>query len=240
MTRATSSSPSTSYPRESRDDVASRPQPRRPQVPKPRRRRQAACAATLPRMDRSQRVRPGRDPDRDVRVHGRPDDLQAQPGARPQLRQVPRVDRRAPVPADRGDDPGHLLALRAAGEPDRGPRRRRSRHATRRREQLRCGVHDQRRTADRALRAQLRLFDPDRGYLAQPHRCPHAVAVLVLLPAASARGGAPVRALGRRAELRREPPLRLRDRRRRRRSGVAAARVGVLQRRRLGRMRARQ
>ena len=57
---------------------------------------------TLPGVDRPQRVRPGRDADRDVRLDDRPAALPAQPRPGPELRQVPRADRRQPLPADRG------------------------------------------------------------------------------------------------------------------------------------------
>ena len=77
-----------------RDDGPARPQPRRPPLPGARRRRQAPRAAALPGVDRPQRLRPRRHAHRDVRLHDRPAAVPAQPGARPQLREVPRADRR--------------------------------------------------------------------------------------------------------------------------------------------------
>ena len=67
-TRATSSSRSTSSRARARSatDGAARPEPRRPPLPGPRRRRQAPRAAPLPGVDRPQRLRPGRDADRDA------------------------------------------------------------------------------------------------------------------------------------------------------------------------------
>ena len=94
----------------------SRPEPRRPALPGSRRRRQAPRPAALPGLDRSQRARPGRDADRDVRVHDGPAALPPEPRARPRLRQVPRADRRPPLPADRGACRRHVLAVRAADE----------------------------------------------------------------------------------------------------------------------------
>ena len=75
-------------------DGPARPQPRRPPLPGPRRRRQAARPAALPGVDRPQRVRPGRHADRAVRVDDRPARLPAQPRPGPPLRQVPRAHRR--------------------------------------------------------------------------------------------------------------------------------------------------
>ena len=49
-----------------------------------------------------------------VRLDDRPAPLPAQPRARPQLRQVPRADRRAAVPARAGARRRHVLAVRAA------------------------------------------------------------------------------------------------------------------------------
>ena len=49
----------------------------------------------LSRVDGPQRVRSGRDADRDVRLHDRPAALPAQPGARPAAREVPGPDRPA-------------------------------------------------------------------------------------------------------------------------------------------------
>ena len=49
-------------------------------------------------------------------VHDRPAPVPAQPGTGPQLHQVPGADRRAAVPADRGHDQGHVLAVGAPGD----------------------------------------------------------------------------------------------------------------------------
>ena len=95
------------------DRHAARPQPGRPTLPGPRRRRQAPGPAALPGVDRPQRVRPRRHADRGVRPDGRPADLPAQPGARPALREVPRADRRRAAAAGRGPRCGHLLAVGA-------------------------------------------------------------------------------------------------------------------------------
>ena len=67
-------------------------------LPGPRRRGEADGPATLSRVDRPQRLRPGRHAHRDVRVDDRHAALPPQPGARPSLRQVPRAHRREAVP----------------------------------------------------------------------------------------------------------------------------------------------
>ncbi len=80
----------------------------------PRGRGQTAGPATMPRMDGPQRVRPRGDPHRGVRPDGRPADLPPQPGPRPQLRQVPRADRRRAPVSGGGTGRRDVLALGAA------------------------------------------------------------------------------------------------------------------------------
>ena len=144
-TRATSSSRSTSSPstrptelrpshapaRRRELTMPARPEPRRPALPGPGRRRQAPGAAALPGLDRPQRLRPGRHADRGVRPDGRPADLPAQPGAGPALHQVPRADRRRAAPAGRGPRRRDVLAVGAAAADRRwsAPRPRSPRRA---------------------------------------------------------------------------------------------------------------
>ncbi len=126
-----------------------RTQPRRSAVPGPRRRRQADGDGALPGVDRPQRVRPGRDADRDVRVHDRPAALPAQPRAGPAVRQVPRADRDPAVPADRGAHRADVLAVGAGDLDARDP----ARHAGGDRASRRRGagrVQHARRPGDRA------------------------------------------------------------------------------------------
>ncbi|CAM5419134.1 hypothetical protein SCALM49S_09885 [Streptomyces californicus] len=75
--------------------------------------RPSGSCSSAPRVDRPQRVRPRGDADRDVRVHGRPVAVPAEPGPRQELRGLPRPAGRDAVPADRGAGRGRLLALRA-------------------------------------------------------------------------------------------------------------------------------
>ena len=138
-------------------------QPRRPPLPGPGRRRQAAGAAALPGVDRPQRLRPGRDPDRDVRVHGRPAALPAQPGARLQYMHVPRPDRREA--ATRRRRPAADVTFWLSAPPRRG--RDRAGQA----EVATCadrgddagGVRDRRRARDAAVLAEPRDDAGRRG-----------------------------------------------------------------------------
>ena len=83
-------------------DDPSGSEPRRPPLPGPRRRREAAASSSTARSGRDHNVsRPGRDADRAVRLDDRPAPLPAEPRPGPQLRQVPRVDRRHAVSAER-------------------------------------------------------------------------------------------------------------------------------------------
>ena len=100
----------------------------------------------------------------------RPAGLPAQPRARPQLRQVPRAHRRQPLPAHRGPDARHVLALGAAArrrhDPGRDPGRDRA-HGHRRGDRVR----DRSRTcrSSRATLARDRL-DDRRQDAARPRR----------------------------------------------------------------------
>src|SRR6188768_2722258 len=83
-------------------DAAAGAQPRRPSLPGPGRRGEADGAGAQPGVDRPQRVRPGCDAHRDVRVHDRPADLSAEPDARPAPAALPRPDRGVAAAADDG------------------------------------------------------------------------------------------------------------------------------------------
>ena len=105
------------------------PEPRRPSLPGPGRRRQAPGPAALPEWTDHNVSDPGVTLIEALRLDDRPAALPAQPRARPQLHQVPRADRRPPVPADRGQRAGHVLALGAAAGHGHHPDRHRGRHA---------------------------------------------------------------------------------------------------------------
>ena len=94
--------PNSPPPNGDADHGAARPQSRRPALPGSGRRRETAGPATLPGMDRPQRLRPRGDADRGVRADGRPAHLPAEPGAGPALHQVPRADRRRAAAAGGG------------------------------------------------------------------------------------------------------------------------------------------
>ena len=79
--------------------------------------------AALPRVDRPQRLRPGRHAHRDVRLHDRPAPLPAQPRARPQLREVPRAASGSACSRRRPPGPRHVLAVGAAADADDDRRR---------------------------------------------------------------------------------------------------------------------
>jgi hypothetical protein len=79
-------------------------------------------------VDRPQRVRPGRHPDRGVRDDRGPDRLPAQPGAGAQLPALPGPARCAAVSGDPRARPDHLLAVRPPGRCRTRAGRNRRRH----------------------------------------------------------------------------------------------------------------
>ena len=111
--------------------------------------------AALPGVDRPQRLRPRRDPDRGRGLHGRPAGLPAEPGPGQELPGVPGPVGHQPVPAGPGARRGHLPAVRAAAEHRAGPGRLGDRHAAHR---VRggAGLRHRRAAADRAVRAECR------------------------------------------------------------------------------------
>ena len=138
-------------------------------LPGSRRRRQATGAAALPDVDRPQRVRSGRDPDRGVRADGRPADLPAEPGPRPALHQVPRADRGRAAAAGGGQGRGDLLAVRAAAADRAGPQRDPGGHAAHRRQRPGRLHHDP-RAGDRAVRLRPRRVAPVGRLAGRQHR----------------------------------------------------------------------
>ena len=146
-------------PRGGVTDGPAGPEPGRPPLPGSRRRREAARPAALPGVDGPQRLGPGRHPHRGVRLDDRPAPLPPQPGPGPPLRQVPRADRRPPLPAGGRPRRGHLLALRAPA--GRRPDRRRDAGGDDPHRDRRCGrLHDARGPADRPGHARPRAAPP--------------------------------------------------------------------------------
>ena len=111
---------------------------------------------------------PGRHADRGVRADGRPADLPAEPRPRPELRQVPRADRRR-APAARGRDrAGDVLAVRAAAAAGAGARRDPGGHAAHR--HPRPGrLLDPARAEHRALHVHPRRDRARRRRAGRPH-----------------------------------------------------------------------
>jgi hypothetical protein len=105
-------------------------------------------------MDRSQRVGPGRDPDRDIRVHDRCDAVPTEPRTGSFVSEVPRTDRVAAVPGDVGAYRRHVLSVLACSGHDDAA----TRHAHRdvaHRDGGAGRLHDGRRSADRGLHARV-------------------------------------------------------------------------------------
>src|SRR5215475_15911444 len=113
-TGATWSSRSTrSPPTVRRRTDAARAQPGRPALPAAGGRGQAVRPAELPGVDRPQRVRPRCDAHRDVRAHGRPARLPAEPGAGEELPGLPGPAGHPADPAQLGPGRRHVLAVGA-------------------------------------------------------------------------------------------------------------------------------
>ncbi len=159
----------------------------------------------------------------------------------PQLRQVPRADRRAPVPAERRQGRRHVLALRAAGRHDEDHTRDAGLHGAHR-----DAGGDQLRDRSRSSRSRPcsvhRVFSQiEEEKTREPHVCGRARPELLLLrQGPQGRRRADGRPLRGGAVVRGQHPPRVQHRGPRRRSAQPAARLGGLGRRGLERVRARR
>ena len=185
-------------------------------------------------MDRSQRVGPRRDDDRALRLDDRPAALPAESRAGQELRQVPRSDRRAPLPADCGARGSDLLAVSATTGRPRDPRRDGGLDRAHRPRRRRC-VRDRARTLNpTVLPGARRVHDRGRVDPESRRRPGERQKLLLLLQHTEARRRTLARTHGRSPFLRCCAPLRLQHRGHRHRSAESAARVGGVDRRTAG------
>ena len=220
-------------------DGPSGPEPGRPPLPGPGRRREAARSAALPRVDRPQRLRPGRHPDRAVRMDDGPAPLPCQPHPGPELRQVPGADRDPALPAVRGARRDHVLALRPTAAGGSHPGRHAGRddpHGDRPGNRL----HDARRPADRPGLGHRGLHVRRRQEARRPDHRGAQRSRLPRLREPAEAGRPPPHRPERPGAVERAPaPLLVHDRGRRGGSHLAAAGLGGLDGRGLGGVRPR-